>query len=154
MKLITISVPAYNEQESITTLYETIVNVMDSIKDKYTFELLFINDGSKDKTLEIVKQLHKEDNRVGFVDLSRNYGKEIAMAAGFDYAKGDAVITMDADLQHPPELIKEMIELWEYISLIVKLSKYAMESLAIMYHLFEFNNFIGINEGEVKLRRG
>ncbi|EAG2822348.1 glycosyltransferase [Listeria monocytogenes] len=113
MKLITISVPAYNEQESITTLYETIVNVMDSIKDKYTFELLFINDGSKDKTLEIVKQLHKEDNRVGFVDLSRNYGKEIAMAAGFDYAKGDAVITMDADLQHPPELIKEMIELWE-----------------------------------------
>ncbi len=109
MKLITISVPAYNEQESITTLYETIVNVMDSIKDKYTFELLFINDGSKDKTLEIVKQLHKEDNRVGFVDLSRNYGKEIAMAAGFDYAKGDAVITMDADLQHPPELIKEMI---------------------------------------------
>lgn len=66
MKLITISVPAYNEQESITTLYETIVNVMDSIKDKYTFELLFINDGSKDKTLEIVKQLHKEDNRVGF----------------------------------------------------------------------------------------
>ncbi|EAA0102741.1 glycosyltransferase [Listeria monocytogenes] len=113
MKLITISVPAYNEQESITTLYETIVNVMDSIKDKYTFELLFINGGSKDKTLEIVKQLHKEDNRVGFVDLSRNYGKEIAMAAGFDYAKGDAVITMDADLQHPPELIKEMIELWE-----------------------------------------
>lgn len=88
MKLITISVPAYNEQESIATLYETVVNVMDTVKDKYTFELLFINDGSKDNTLEIVKQLHTQDERVGFVDLSRNYGKEIAMAAGFDYAKG------------------------------------------------------------------
>ncbi|EUJ18205.1 hypothetical protein MAQA_10741 [Listeria aquatica FSL S10-1188] len=113
MKLLTISVPAYNEETMIVPLYERIVEVMNEVKETYTFELLFINDGSKDGTLDQMKALHKKDNRVVFVDLSRNYGKEIAMAAGFDYAKGDALVTMDADLQHPPEVILEMLKLWE-----------------------------------------
>ncbi|MBC1521898.1 glycosyltransferase family 2 protein [Listeria aquatica] len=113
MKLLTISVPAYNEETMIVPLYERIVEVMNEVKETYTFELLFINDGSKDGTLDQMKALHKKDNRVVFVDLSRNYGKEVAMAAGFDYAKGDALVTMDADLQHPPEVILEMLKLWE-----------------------------------------
>ncbi|MHC5252198.1 glycosyltransferase family 2 protein [Listeria kieliensis] len=113
MKLLTISVPAYNEETMIVPLYERVVEVMDQVKESYTFELLFINDGSKDGTLDQMKALHEKDNRVVYVDLSRNYGKEVAMAAGFDYAKGDALVTMDADLQHPPEVILEMLKLWE-----------------------------------------
>ena len=79
----------------------------------YNFELLFVNDGSKDKTLNIIKTLKKSDNRISFINLSRNFGKEIAMIAGLDFVKGDAVIIIDADLQDPPELIPQMIEYWE-----------------------------------------
>ena len=74
---------------------------------------MFINDGSKDHTLDIMRELHEEDSRVSYVDLSRNFGKEIAMIAGIDYLTGDAAIIMDADLQDPPELIPEMISWWE-----------------------------------------
>lgn len=79
----------------------------------YTFEILFVNDGSRDNTIDIIKSLAKNDSRVSYLDLSRNFGKELAMIAGLDYATGDAVVIMDADLQHPPELIPEMIEYWE-----------------------------------------
>jgi glycosyltransferase involved in cell wall biosynthesis len=81
--------------------------------DKYQFEYLFVNDGSSDNTLDVLKQLRAKCERVNFVSLSRNFGKENAMLAGFDYATGDAVIIMDADLQHPVEAIPEMIEKWE-----------------------------------------
>lgn len=112
MKLITIIVPAYNEEEVIELFYNSLIKTIDGIPF-YNFEILFVNDGSRDKTLDIVKSLRMEDLRVSYIDLSRNYGKEAAMAAGFDYAKGDAVIIMDADLQHPPEVIPEMIHYWE-----------------------------------------
>lgn len=112
MKKISIIVPAYNEEESLPFLYERLSKTIDSIKG-YKFEILFINDGSKDKTLELIKQLRKEDKRICYVNLSRNFGKEIAMMAGIDYAKGDAVIFIDADLQDPPELIPELIKYWE-----------------------------------------
>ncbi|SMQ84323.1 Glycosyltransferase involved in cell wall bisynthesis [Bacillus sp. OV166] len=112
MKLITLIVPAYNEEEVITQLYDRIYGLMESLS-KYQFEILFINDGSKDNTLKMIKSLREADPRISFVDLSRNYGKETAMIAGFDYAKGDAVVIIDADLQHPPELIEEMIKYWE-----------------------------------------
>lgn len=111
-KLISIIVPAYNEEESLPIFYEKITEIIEKI-DNYNFELLFINDGSKDKTLEILKSLRKKDERVCYVNLSRNFGKEIAMIAGLDYTKGDAVIFMDADLQDPPELIPELIKYWE-----------------------------------------
>lgn len=111
-KLITIVIPCYNEEEVLSHFYEKLTKVTDSITD-YTFELLFVNDGSTDKTLEIIKNYAEIDERVIFVDLSRNFGKEIGMLAGMDYAKGDALIVMDADLQHPPEKIIEMIEWWE-----------------------------------------
>ena len=112
MKKISIIVPAYNEEESLPFLYERLTKLIDSIND-YEFEVLFINDGSKDKTLEIIKHLRRKDQRFCYVNLSRNFGKEIAMMAGMDYAKGDAVIFIDADLQDPPELIPELIKHWE-----------------------------------------
>jgi len=112
MKKISIIVPAYNEEESLPFLYERLTNLIDSIK-KYKFEVLFINDGSKDKTLDIIKEIREKDDRYCYVNLSRNFGKEIAMMAGLDYAKGDAVIFIDADLQDPPELIPELIKYWE-----------------------------------------
>jgi len=112
MKKITIIIPAYNEQESLPYLYDRLEKIINSIEN-YEFEILFVNDGSKDNTLELIKKYREEDNRISYVDFSRNFGKEIAMLAGLDYAKGDAVIFMDADLQDPPELIPELIKYWE-----------------------------------------
>ena len=112
MKKITILVPAYNEEEALPFLYERVSKIMDEMKN-YEFELLFVNDGSKDNTLNEIKELRKKDKRISYVDFSRNFGKEIGMIAGLDYATGDCVIIMDADLQDPPELIPQMVELWE-----------------------------------------
>ncbi|MMZ50423.1 hypothetical protein D1872_121400 [compost metagenome] len=111
-KTITILVPAYNEEEVLYELYRRLINVISEIQ-KYSFEILFVNDGSKDNTIEIIKILREGDKSVSFVDLSRNFGKEIAMIAGLDFARGDAVIIIDADLQDPPELIPKMIAYWE-----------------------------------------
>ena len=112
MKKITIIVPAYNEEESLPFLYDRLEKLMNSI-DNYEFEILFVNDGSKDNTLNLIKEYREKDPRISYVDFSRNFGKETAMIAGLDYATGDAVIFMDADLQDPPELIPEMIKYWE-----------------------------------------
>lgn len=113
MKLITICTPMYNEEENIGKFYQEVVEIIAPLEKKYEFEFLFVNDGGLDGSLSKVKTLKKNDARVKYVDLSRNYGKEIAMAAGFDYALGDAVITMDSDLQHPPIIILDMIKEWE-----------------------------------------
>jgi polyisoprenyl-phosphate glycosyltransferase len=112
MKQISILIPAYNEEEVLYSLYYRLIKVFDSIPN-YFFEILFVNDGSKDNTLNIIKELRETDQRVSYVNLSRNFGKETAMIAGLDYAQGDAVIILDADLQDPPELIPEMISYWE-----------------------------------------
>ncbi|KAA9022089.1 glycosyltransferase family 2 protein [Niallia endozanthoxylica] len=112
MKTVTILVPAYNEEAVLGQLYDRLKIVMNGIPS-YNFELLFVNDGSQDNTLSIIKSMRMRDERVSYVDLSRNFGKEIAMIAGLDHAAGDAVIIIDADLQDPPELIPEMIYYWE-----------------------------------------
>lgn len=112
MKKVTIIVPAYNEEESLPFLYERLKKLMDETSN-YEFEILFVNDGSKDKTLELIKEYRENDKRINYVDFARNFGKETAMIAGLDYATGDCVIFMDADLQDPPELIPEMIKYWE-----------------------------------------
>ena len=111
-KLVTILVPAYNEEEVLHMLYERLKQLMDN-NEKYDFEILFVNDGSKDKSLQIMQELREKDKRVCYLNLSRNFGKEIGMIAGLDYAKGDAVVSIDADLQDPPELIPEMLKYWE-----------------------------------------
>lgn len=112
MKTISIIIPAYNEEESLPYLMERLTKLINEIKN-YEFEILFVNDGSKDKTIDLIKEYREKDNRVSYVDFARNFGKELGMIAGLDYAKGDAVIFMDADLQDPPELIPEMIKYWE-----------------------------------------
>ena len=112
IKLVTILVPAYNEQEVLHMLYERLKNIMDNLSS-YRFEILLVNDGSKDNTLAVMKELRSMDNRICYLNLSRNFGKETAMIAGLDYAKGDCVIIIDADLQDPPELIPDMLKLWE-----------------------------------------
>lgn len=112
MKKISVIIPAYNEEESLPILKQRMEKLMNSMEN-YEFEILFINDGSKDNTINIIKEMREEDNRINYVDFSRNFGKEIAMIAGLDYATGDCAIFMDADLQDPPELIPEHVKYWE-----------------------------------------
>ncbi len=111
-KKVTILIPCYNEQETLMNLFEALEDLMGNNK-KYDWEVLLINDGSTDNTLSIIKQLRAKDSRFGYISLSRNFGKESAMLAGFDHASGDCVVIMDADLQHPPHVIPQMLEKWE-----------------------------------------
>ena len=112
MKKVSLLIPAYNEEETLALLYNELNKVLDDIYN-YEFEILFVNDGSIDNTLNILRNLRQSDNRVNYISFSRNFGKETAMAAGLDYVTGDAVVILDADLQDPPELIKDMIFYWE-----------------------------------------
>lgn len=112
MKKVSVMVPCYNEEKSLPMLY-TALNKVSQDLNVYDWEFLFINDGSKDGTLSVLEDLHQRDERCCYVDLSRNFGKEAAMLAGFDYATGDCMVIMDADLQDPPLLIHEMLQKWE-----------------------------------------
>lgn len=111
-KKISILIPAYNEQEVLHMLYERL-NKLAGETTGYDFEFMFVNDGSRDKTLEIIKDYAAKDPRVAFINLSRNFGKETAMIAGLDHVTGDATVIIDADLQDPPELIPQMLTFWE-----------------------------------------
>ncbi|MGB4762519.1 MAG: glycosyltransferase family 2 protein [Candidatus Saccharimonas sp.] len=111
-KLISILIPAYNEEEVLAPLFERL-DKLAKHNETYDFEFLFVNDGSRDRTYELVSERAKHDHRISHINLSRNYGKEIAMVAGFDHVRGDALVIIDADLQDPPELIPEMIQHWE-----------------------------------------
>ena len=112
MKKNSILVPCYNEEKSIPLLYPELKKIMEG-QPSYDWEVLFVNDGSKDNTLSQIKSLREDDKRINFVNLSRNFGKENAMLAGFDYVTGDCMIILDADLQDPPSLIPQMLEYWE-----------------------------------------
>lgn len=112
MKTVSVVISAYNEEGNVAELYKQLSSECEKIKN-INFEFLFVDDGSKDDTLLIVKKLQHKDARVKIVQLKRNFGHEIAMTAGMDYAIGDAVIFMDADLQHPPVYIPEMIKYWQ-----------------------------------------
>ena len=109
MDLISIIVPCYNEQEALPDFYKEIVKIAKTMK-YVNFEFIFVDDGSKDETLSIMKKLHEKDKRVRFVSFSRNFGKEAGMLAGLRSAKGDYVAVMDVDLQDPPSLLPEMYE--------------------------------------------
>lgn len=111
-KKVSILVPCYNEEKSIPLLYPELKAVMDN-ETCYGWEVLFVNDGSKDNTLNLIKALRAADERISFVNLSRNFGKENAMLAGFDYVAGDCMVIIDADLQDPPSLIPQMLKYWE-----------------------------------------
>lgn len=111
MKKISIIIPCYNEEETIPYFYEEINKVSKEIK--YNFEFIFINDGSKDNTINIIKKYSKKDKRIKYLHFSRNFGKEAAMYAGLKYSSGDYIAIMDADLQDPPALLPEMLNLLE-----------------------------------------
>ena len=104
-------VPAYNEEKNIPKLYARIVELSEKLDGSW--ELIFINDGSRDNTLNVLERLSLEDKCVKYINLSRNFGHQAALAAGLSMAKGDAIISMDCDLQDPPEVIEEMIAKWK-----------------------------------------
>lgn len=111
-KLISIIIPVFDEEKNIPLLYDKLVKTFDGLKDKYDREIIFVNDGSKDKSGEIIENL-ANSKEVKYIEFSRNFGKEIAASAGIHHCQGDAAIIIDADLQHPPELIPEFISKWE-----------------------------------------
>lgn len=111
-KTVSLIVPCFNEQESLPHFYRAVCEVADGLSD-YEFNMLFINDGSKDQTLAIMRSIAESDSRVRYISFSRNFGKEAAMYAGFCNAKGDYVAVMDADMQDPPSLLPEMLKILE-----------------------------------------
>lgn len=113
MKKISIVVPCYNEEESLPLFYEEVNKVTEQMKKKAEFEFVFVNDGSRDKTLEELRKLAKKDKRVRYISFSRNFGKEAGMLAGLEHTTGDYITTMDADLQDPPTLLEEMFDTLE-----------------------------------------
>ena len=113
MKKISIVVPCYNEEESIPLFYEEMKKITAKMSDRCDFEFVFVNDGSKDKTLEILRRLARMNDKVRYISFSRNFGKEAGMLAGLEAATGDYITTMDVDLQDPPELLEEMFETLE-----------------------------------------
>ena len=121
MKKVSILVPCYNEEASLPLLYPELKVLMDKGEGNYEWEVLFVNDGSKDNTINIIKELRENDKRICYVDLSRNFGKENAMLAGFDYVTGDCMVIMDADLQDPPSLITDMLRYWEESLVLVEM---------------------------------
>lgn len=112
-KIISYVFPVYNESENLDRLYEEMKGVMSSIEDKYSFEMIFVNDGSKDNSLSKLIELQKQDSRCKVINFSRNFGHQMAITAGIDYAQGDAVIIMDADLQDPPKVSIDLINKWQ-----------------------------------------
>lgn len=133
MKKISIVVPVYNEQDNLKEFHKRITAIM---KDTgYDYNLVFVDDGSKDSSAFILKQLVEEDEHVEAYLLSRNYGHQMALTCGLDNADGDAVITMDGDLQHPPELLPELIRLWEEGSEIVMTKRLATEDAGFLKNI-------------------
>ncbi|HSJ38671.1 MAG TPA: glycosyltransferase family 2 protein [Planococcus sp. (in: firmicutes)] len=111
MKLISIVIPAYNEEENISSIYDVLVQELEALP--YRYEILFVNDGSRDGTIKEILKLAEQHNSVKYISFTRNFGKEAAILAGMKRAKGDAAILMDSDLQHPPTLISEILEGFE-----------------------------------------
>ena len=112
-KLISYVLPVYNEQAGLEEFYKTLSKAIEAVQERYTFELVFINDGSKDNSLHILQQLFEKDSRIKVVNFSKNFGHQMAITAGLDLADGDAVIIMDTDLQDPPEASLKLVEKWE-----------------------------------------
>jgi len=113
MKKISLIIPVYNEEKSVSAIFAKIAAVFVNLKDKYDWEIIFVNDGSSDNSQNEIKKLAESDFRVKFIQFSRNFGKELALTAGLNSTTAEAAIMLDADLQHPPEIIPQFIEKWE-----------------------------------------
>jgi len=154
---VSVVVPVFNEEGNIETLTDKLTGVL----GKYTdYEVVYVDDGSKDQTLEIIKRIHEQNPRVHYMSLSRNFGHQNALKAGLDHASGDCVITMDGDLQHPPELIPDMIEKWiEGYDVVYTvrhddpdLSFFKRKTSALFYKLMHFLSDYPIPKGAADFR--
>lgn len=113
MKTVTVLIPCLNEAEGLEAFHTSLTDTIAQLRDRYHFEIIYIDDGSTDGTASLVEGWRVKNKEVNLLRLSRNFGKELAMLAGMDFATGDCLITLDADLQHPPALIKEMLAKWD-----------------------------------------
>lgn len=113
MKKVSVVIPMYYEEEVAQICYDRVSSVLEKLKKEYDYEIIFVNDGSKDKTLSILKEIANKNNKVKIISFSRNFGHQSAVTAGIKEVSGDAIVIMDADLQDPPELIPDMLKLWE-----------------------------------------
>ncbi|KMQ72702.1 glycosyltransferase family 2 protein [Chryseobacterium koreense] len=154
MKKISIVIPAHNEEGNISLIQQRIREVFSTLEN-YRFEIIFVNDGSRDNTQQKLEELANQFEEVKFIELSRNFGHQPAVKAGLDYATGNAVISMDADLQHPPELIRDLIRKWEEGFDIVftvrtypkQISRFKRKSSALYYKFLSLISDVNINEG-------
>lgn len=127
MKKISIVIPAHNEEGNISLIFQRIKTVFSTLEN-YRFEIIFVNDGSRDNTQKIIEELAKNNEEIKFIEFSRNFGHQPAVKAGMDFSTGNAMISLDADLQHPPELIPELIEKWEEgFDIVYTIRKYPKE---------------------------
>lgn len=133
MKLISIVVPVYNEEDNIRHFYECVVKTMEKLP--YEFELIYVDDGSKDRSREILHELEQKDKRVQPIFLAHNSGHQLALTCGLDHADGDAVVTMDGDMQHPPEMIPELIAKWEEGFEVVQTIRVSTEGVSFLKRL-------------------
>lgn len=133
MKKISIVVPVYNEEENLREFHKRITEVMS--KEPYDYSIVFVNDGSSDNSAVILNELANEDKHVEAYLLSRNYGHQMAITCGLDNAEGDAIVTMDGDLQHPPEIVPQLLRLWEEGNEIVITKRMATEDAGFFKNL-------------------
>lgn len=143
MKIISIVVPVFNEEENIEHFYGSICKVMEPLA--YDFELVFVDDGSKDRSREILRSLEQQDQRVQSIFLAKNSGHQLALTCGLDHAEGDAVITMDGDMQHPPELIPVLIEKWEQGYEVVQTIRKSTEGVSVMKRMTSYYYYKVLN---------
>jgi dolichol-phosphate mannosyltransferase len=112
-RLVSVVCPAYQEEEVLPLFHRELAGVLATLEAEYRFEIVYADDGSRDRTLDVIKQLARTDPRVGYVSLSRNFGHQTALTAGLEHARGDLVISMDCDLQHPPAVLPRLLDKWK-----------------------------------------
>jgi len=154
-KLISIVSPAFNEEENIPLMIAEVKKVFKKLGEGYDFEYIFVNDGSKDSTWKVINDESVKDNRVKGISLSRNFGHQLAISAGLDMAKGDAVIYCDADLQQPPEIFDQLISKWENGFEIVHTKRLSTENVSFIKNFFSNFFYSVINYfSDVKVEKG
>lgn len=155
---VSVIIPAYNEEGNVKVVYEKVKNVLDATK--YDHEIIFVDDGSRDNTRNNIIQLAENDNNVKLISFTRNFGHQLALTAGYNHCKGDAAITLDCDLQHPPELIPELIKKWEEGYDIVNMKRIDAKEKNIFkkytskyyYKLFSWISGVPLEEGNADYR--
>lgn len=148
---ISVIIPCYNEEGNVRKIYEAVIEQLSS----YDFQLLFVDDCSKDNTLSIMKELNKSDNRVDYISFSRNFGQQSGLRAGLEYADGDCVISMDADMQHPPQLLPMMIKKWEEGYEIVSTKRNDVENVGFFKKITSSLFYKMINKiSDIKIKEG